>query len=190
MSLFDGFLASTVGETVIDSKMLWRDNFQYSGPTQADTHLMNFPNLPAIQKHIVISKELSEEMSYLQEWDTCWYCHARYQRIDNLATHTCTYHPNPTSDPYTFGCCRVSKERPGLLWKGCTPCDHSPFNPRSKPHTPRWTKTTVFTRIPKAARHLLRFPDSSIVSEEHNMHDPVKSLFIVTRVQGFTLHDL
>lgn len=190
MSLFDRFLENTVGETSITSRALWREDFNYSGPKQATSRLMNFPKLPAVQKHQVISKELAAEMDYLQQWDRCMHCQASYQRLRNLGTHACSYHPNPTSDPYIFGCCGLNKENPGLMWKGCTPCDHSPFDPKRKPHAARWHKDNVFTRVPKAARYLLQFPESSVVSEEPNPHDPVKSVILVTRVKGITLHDL
>ena len=191
MSLFENFLQDSVGQTTIASKDLWRDNFKYDGSAQTTMHLQHYDKLPAIRKHNVIKRELSEELQYLTETDNCMYCYAQYQLIDNLGTHKCTYHPNPSTDPRTFRCCGVSKQYPGFYSKGCVPCDHSPRNYNQKnPHAPRWNKDSVFTRVPKAVRHLLKFPDSSVVGEETNPHDPIKSFLIVTRVRGYTLHDI
>jgi len=191
MSLFDNFLRETVGESSISARALWRDDFNMTnGPTQSQATTLNFAALPAVRKHQVISGKLQQEMAYLMEWDRCQYCQGAYQRIDNLGTHRCAYHPQPTTNPYTYGCCGVSKQNPGTSRRGCTPCDHSPFNPNAKPLSPRWTKETVFTRVPKAGRHLLRFPASSIVGEETNPHDPIKSFILVTRVRGYTPADI
>ena len=192
MSLFDRFLQSGGGGPVgIQSRSLWRDDYNYEGPAQITSHLRHYPNLPAVRKHITIASELSEELNNLTEYDVCTHCQAQYQLIDNLGTHRCCYHPDPGSDAHVFRCCGVSKQQSSFRSRGCVPCDHSPRNYKQKnPHAPRWNRDSVFARVPKAARHLLRFPDSSIVGEETKPHDPIKSFLIVTRVSGYGLQDV
>jgi len=191
MSLFDRFLTSAIGEVEVQSRALWRDDFNYDGPAQATSNLRTYNKLPAVKKHVAITEELSEEMAYLSEWDTCTHCSFRYQRLHNLGTHKCCFHPDPSTHPTTYRCCGANKLAPGMLARGCQPCDHTPFNAAQvQKRKPRWTPDNVFTRVPKAARILFPFPDSSIVQEENNPHESVKSFLLITRVQNYTLNDV
>lgn len=189
MALFDGFLQTVAGRKDIGARSLWKDDYERPDTRVITTH--NYSRLPAVKKFIMVNQVLAEELKDLQEYDYCIHCSMTYQLQKNIGTHRCAYHPDPSSNPDVYRCCGISKYNPGTRWRGCRPCDHTPYNINEKKlHAPRWNKNSVFIRIPKAARSLFAFPNSSIIKEELNELDPLKSFLWVTRVANLTFADM
>ena len=166
--LFDRFLFGEEASRSINSRRFYKDSYNQESGSELGVH-SRVPFEIASR----LRTQLSAEMSYLNEYDTCAYCDTQYRRGANVGTHRCRFHPNPGYGPLNE-CCQRAK---GAI--GCVGCDHKPVRPDSGS---RWLPETSTMAVPLYLLDCFEFPTSSIERSFENHNDPAKSYVVVQRV--------
>jgi len=167
--LFDEFLLGTTQSNAVSSRKFYKDSFSAVQAAQSNEITSTVPH--DIQQYLM--QKFKNELNYLLQFERCCYCDSEYQRIMNVGSHQCRYHPYSI-----FGqpseCCGKPY---GSI--GCVPCDH---RATSSPEAARWNSQNQYTAIPQFLINLFNIAPPSIVKTVQSTETPAKNYVLVSRV--------